>query len=300
MGKIEGVRESGVHFDFWMTNTYEKYDTKVRQIDITTAAYSNDKQPMDIQMTVQYRVNKDKVKDIAITYGNLSALESRIQSVTIERTKSCLSGYGADKIIETRGNISMEVAQIVEDAIGDNFYVDITTVALTNIDFSDSYEQKVEETMAAEQEIKKAEAEAKKAIAIAEGELQVAIKNAQARIEAAKADAEAQRLVAQAEATALKLKSVEMARALGFEILETEVQGALIVDEEGNPVLDENNNEQYETLIEYEIKFEGVDETRIKLLKDYMEYIEYLSKWNGELPDTIVGDGVEIILPGNN
>ena len=81
---------------------------------------------------------------------------------------------------------------------------------------------------------------------------------------------------------------------------ELETEKEIILPEIPQIQNDENNNEQYETLIEYEIKFEGVDETRIKLLKDYMEYIEYLSKWNGELPDTIVGEGVEIILPGNN
>ena len=293
-GKVIDTREAGVHFDFWMVRTYEKYETKVSGVDITTAAYSHDKQPMDIQMTIQYQVNKDKVKDIAVTYGALSALESRIQSVAVERTKSTLSKYDADSIIETRGTISAEVAQAVEDVIGEQYFVDITNVALTNIDFSDAYEASVEQSMIAKQEVEKAKAEAEKAVAAAQGELEVAKLAAQAKIEAAKADAESQKLVAQAEAEAVKLKSIEMARALGFEIIETEIQGALIVDKDNNPVLDENGKEQYETVIEYEIKFEGVDETRIKLLKDYMEYIEYLSKWDGKLP-TVMTDGSAII-----
>ena len=38
-------------------------------------------------------------------------------------------------------------------------------------------------------------------------------------------------------------------------------------------------------------------EADTELIKAYIEYIKYLESWNGELPDTVVGDGVEIILP---
>lgn len=297
MGKIIDTREAGTHFDFWITRSYEKYDTKVRGVEVTTAAYSHDKQPMDIQMTIQYQVNKDKIKDIAATYGSLEALEGRIQSVAIERTKSKLSNYDADSIIETRGTISAEVATAVEDAIGEQYFVDITNVSLTNIDFSDAYEQSVEQSMIAKQEVEKAKAEAEKAVAAAKGELEVAKLQAQAKLEAAKADADAQKLIAEAEATAVKLKSIEMARALGFEIIETEVQGDLIVDDEGNAVLDENDNEQYETVIEYTINFDGATESEIQLLADYMQYIEYLSKWDGKLPTVMSGDSATVVIP---
>ena len=298
-GKVIDTREAGVHFDFWMVRSYEKYDTKVRSVTATTMAYSNDKQTMDVEMTIQYQVDKSSVKEIAITYGSLEALESRINSVIIERTKSVLSQKTASSIISERSSVSAEVAQVVEGAIGTQYYIDVTNVSLTNIDFSDAFEQSVEQSMIAQQEVEKAKAEAEKAKAKAQGELEVAKLQAQAKIEAAKADAESQKLVAQAEATAVKLKSIEMARALGFEIIETEVQGALIVDKDNNPILDENGKEQYETVIEYEIKFDGVDETRIKLLKDYMEYIEYLSKWDGKLP-TVITDGSAIIqLPSS-
>lgn len=300
MGKIIDTREAGTHFDFWMTRSYTKYDTKVRGVEVTTAAYSHDKQPMEIQMTVQYQVKKDKVKDIAINYGGLEALESKLSSIAIERTKSCLSKYDADSIIETRGTISAEVAEVVENAIGEQYFVDVTNVALTNIDFSDAYEQSVEQSMIAKQEVEKAKAEAEKAIAAANGELEVAKLQAQAKIEAAKADAEAQKLVAQAEATAVKLKSIEMARALGFEIIETEVQGDLIVDDNGNAVLNEDGKEQYETVLEYTINFDGATESEIQLLADYMQYIEYLSKWDGKLPTVMTDNGAILQIPAGS
>lgn len=303
MGKVIDTREAGIHFDFWMVRSYEKYDTKVRGVDVTTAAYSHDKQPMDIQMTIQYQVKKDKVKDIAITYGTLSALEGRIQSVAIERTKSKLSAYDADSIIEERGTISAEVSQIVEDAIGEQYFVDITNVALINIDFSDAYEASVEQSMIAKQEVEKAKAEAEKAIAAANGELEVAKLNAQAKIEAAKADAEAQRLVAQAQADAVKLKSLEVARMLGFNVIEdaesSYKEWQVKTNPDGSTVLDDDGNAVYEevTIKVYKIDFTGKTTEEIQVIKDYLEYIEYLNKWDGKLPTVMTDTGVMLQIP---
>lgn len=203
MGKIIDTREAGTHFDFWMVRSYEKYDTKVRSVTSTTMAYSNDKQTMNIEMTVQYQVDKSHVKDIATTYGSLEALESRINSVVIERTKSVLSRYNADSIISDRASVSAEVATVVEEAIGVQYFIDITNVALTNIDFSDAYEASVEQSMIAKQEVEKAKAEAEKLLVEAQNKVAIAEAEANAKKAAANGEAEATKIAAEAEAQAL-------------------------------------------------------------------------------------------------
>ena len=269
LGKVEDIREPGMHTDFWMTKSYVKLDTKVRQIDITTQAYSHDKQTMDIQMTVQYQIKKDMAKDIVINYGTLEMLEARIQSVAIERTKSVLSNEDAASIIETRGAISATVSEAVEAAVGDNYYVDITNVALTNIDFSDAYEQSVEQSMVAKQEVERAKAEAEKAVAAAEGQVKVAEQEAKAKIEAAKADAEAKRLAAEAEANAIAIKSLEVARMLGLTVGEGE-------NETIKPNLTAEES---------------------KLIADYLQYMEYLATWDGKLPEVVTNGTVLLPTP---
>ena len=316
MGKVIDTREAGVHFDFWMVRTYEKYDTKVRQIDITTSAYTAGDvkeeedgakepqlQPIDVQLTLHYQIIKSDVKTIAEEYGSLTLLESRIQAVVTANVKEVIKKYRAAELISERDTLATEVFNSIDQALNKSdtvhYYSEVKTVALTNIDFSDAFEQSVEQSMIANQEIVKARAEAEKAVAAAQGELEVAKLAAQAKIEAAKADAESQKLVAQAEATAVKLKSIEMARALGFKITETEVQGALIVDKDNNPVLDENGDKQYEVVIEYEIDFENENATpeKIELLVAYMQYIEYLNKWDGKLPTVMTDTGVMLQIP---
>ena len=87
--------------------------------------------------------------------------------------------------------------------------------------------------------------------------------------------------MARAEAESVKLKSIEVARALGFNISETEVK-----DENGVIVA-----------VEYEIDFEGKTTEEINLITEYLKYIEYLDKWDGKLPSVIAGDSASIMLP---
>ena len=204
LGKVTGVRSAGTHFDFWMTDSYQKYDAKVQNVDVETMAYSSDAQTMDITMTLQYKIMTDKVVDIATQYGSLNVLENRIQSIAIEKTKAVLSAHKAMDIIANRATISPAVEQAIKDAIGDEYFVNVNTVVLTNIDFSDAFELAVEEKMIAEQAKLKADYENQTKIAQAEAEAEAKLKAAQAEIEIAKAQAEALKIAAEAEAAANK------------------------------------------------------------------------------------------------
>ena len=272
MGKITHVRDAGTNFDLWFINQYQKYDTKVQNVDIVTAAYSSDAQTMDIAMTLQYQIMPDKVIDIATQYGSLEVLQNRIQSIAIEKTKAVLSSYKAMDIIAQRSQISPAVEEAIKVAIGDEYFVKVNTVVLSNIDFSDAFETAVEDKMIAEQaklkaeydnETKvaqaKAEAEAKKEAAAAEAEAKVLANEAEIRVAEAQAaaklkEAQAQKAIAEAEAEAIRVKA------------EAEAEANRIISESITPEL--------------------LD----KIIAE---------NWNGALPDTYVGNGSDlgIILP---
>ena len=184
-------------------------------------------------------------------------------------------------IIETRSRISPLVEETIKKAVNEEYCVDIVAVVLTNIDFSDAFEKTVEDKMIAEQEKLKAQYEKETAIVNAEKALEVAKLDAQAKLEKAKADAAAQIEVARAEAQAVALKSVEVARALGFNIKENEIK-----DDDGNV-----------TSVEYEIDFEGKSAEEIALITEYLKYMEYLAKWDGKLPSVMTGESATIMIP---
>ncbi len=184
LGQANNVRYAGTYFDFWITNTFQKYDTKTQTININTSTYSSDAQTMDIQMTVQYKIMPDKAIKIAEQYGALEALQSRIESVAVEKTKATLSAYKAMNIIADRASMSPLVEEAIKKAIDEKFYVDIQTVAMTNIDFSDAFEKAVEDKMIAEQQQLKANYENETKIAKAKAEAEAKVVQAEAEAKA--------------------------------------------------------------------------------------------------------------------
>lgn len=188
LGKAKDVKTAGTHYAFWLTNKYQKYDGKVQNIDIETAAYSSDAQTMTVQMTLQYQVLTDKVMNIASQYGTLDALTTRITAIATEKTKSVLSSHKAMDIIASRQDMSPAVEEAIREAVGEEYFVNIVTVVLTNIDFSDAFEIAVEEKMVAEQQQLKAEYENQAKIAKSEAD-------AQAKLIAAQAESEANKLL---------------------------------------------------------------------------------------------------------
>lgn len=289
LGKAKEVREPGMHYDFWMTNSYIRYDAKVQNVDIATAAYSSDAQTMEVAMTLQYQIRVDKVLEIAKEYGTLEVLQSRIQSIAIEKAKSVLSSYKAMDIISQRATMSPIVEQAIKEAVGDKYFVEVSAVVMTNIDFSDSFEKAVEDKMIAEQNQLKAEYENTAKIAAAEAEKQATIKkqeakaeadklSAQAEIEIAKSKAEAIRVQAEAEAKALGIQALEVARMLGL----TEFKDK--TDENGNTVSTE------------QIK-ENLTIEEAQLISDYVEYIKYLEVWDGKLPGVVTDGSFTVVQP---
>lgn len=274
-GDAKEVRTSGIYFDNWISHKYEIYDAKVQQTTITTQTYSSDGQTMDIELVVQYQIQSENALMIAKNYGGLDMLQGRIETVSIEKMKSVLSQKSAMIIIETRATVSPLVEASIRNSITSDYYVNITTVVLTDISFTDAFEKTVEDKMIAEQEQLKAQYEKEKAIIQAEQALEVAKLNAQAKLAEAEGNANALRETAKAEADAIKLKSIETARMMGFTIIET----------------------QLEDEIEYTIDFTNKTDEEIKVIADYIKYIEYLNVWNGELPTVISDSGTTIMIP---
>ena len=323
LGKIVGTRMPGTYFDFCLTSKYIYFDTTVQKLDINTNSYPSDAQTMNIQMTVQYRIDPSKAENILTEYSNMSSLAQRIEKVADDNVKSILSKYTAMKIIETRSMISPEVEQTIKEAVGNRYYVQVTAVNLTNIDFTDEFEKAVEDKVVAEQQ-KEA------AITKAEQELEVAKLTAQAKIEAARGDAESQKIIASASAEAMALKIVELAKSLGFTVNETYIQNIetlFEMVETGEKISSQNEETEVTSspitgvMISYEnegtirktittslvstqysiVYDESHTKEDLKVIVDFVKYLEYLEKWDGKLPEVMTGtDGVDIIIPSDS
>lgn len=320
LGKVNGIRMPGTYFDFYLFNDYIYFDTTIQKLEIRTSSYSSDAQTMDIEMTVQYKIDPTKAENILTEYISLDSLSQRIEKVADDNAKSILSKYTAMKIIETRASISPEVQEAVKLAIDEKYYATVTAVNLTNIDFTDEFEKSVEDKVIAEQQ-KEA------AITKAEQELEVAKLTAQAKIVEAEGNAESQKIIARASAEAMALKIVELAKSTGFNVNETylkKVETTVINKESKKQISSKTTEEETNVKPEESVNFVEdettlttitttiaqtnysivYDETHtkedLKIVLEFVKYLEYLEKWNGELPTVVAGDkGVDIIIPSN-
>ena len=320
LGKVNGIRMPGTYFDFYLFNDYIYFDTTIQKLEIRTSSYSSDAQTMDIEMTVQYKIDPTKAENILTEYISLDSLSQRIEKVADDNAKSILSKYTAMKIIETRASISPEVQEAVKLAIDEKYYASVTAVNLTNIDFTDEFEKSVEDKVIAEQQ-KEA------AITKAEQELEVAKLTAQAKIVEAEGNAESQKIIARASAEAMALKIVELAKSTGFNVNETylkKVETTVINKESQKQISSKTTEEETNVKPEESVNFVEdettlttitttiaqtnysivYDETHtkedLKIVLEFVKYLEYLEKWNGELPIVVAGDkGVDIIIPSN-
>ena len=59
-GEAKEVKDAGLYWNLWLTNSYENYDTKVRGIFIEDIAYSSDAQQMNYATSFQYQIQADK------------------------------------------------------------------------------------------------------------------------------------------------------------------------------------------------------------------------------------------------
>lgn len=259
-GEAKEVKGPGLNWDFWAINKYEYINTKTQELPIQTMAYSSDAQPMTIEMTVQYQILADEALSVVKTYGTAEALTSRITAIVTEAPKTVLSSRAAMDIIANRAEVTPEVEQAIIAAVGDQYFITVNKVTIANIDFSDAFEQAVEDKMIAEQAKLKAEYENEKKVAQAkaEADAKVAAAEAEIAIAQAKADAElkkaqAQKAIAEAEAEALRVKAQAEADA--------------------NKLIAES------------------------ITDDILAKLHY-DKWDGKLP-TVVGNDSQYILPSD-
>lgn len=173
-------------------------------------AYSQDQQPADLRVSVNYHVPVAEAANVYSNYGSVEALADRIIARKApQAVKTVFGQFTAVSVIQDRAKFNAEVADGVAKAIDGPVIID--SVQVEDVSFSSSYEQTVEARMVAQVEVQKREQElAQKKI-----EAQITVTQAQAQADSAlaiaKANAEAVRIQGDAQASAIKARAAALA-----------------------------------------------------------------------------------------
>jgi regulator of protease activity HflC (stomatin/prohibitin superfamily) len=228
-GKLVSIEGPGLGFkipflDSLVTVSMETQILSMKKLH----TYSRDQQPAVINVSVNYRAVDGQLKELYQQFGSTKGFEDRILiPQVLEELKVVFGRFNAVTAIQERGRLNQEVrTAIIEGAKGP---VLITNVQIENIDFSQAYEQSIEQRMLAEVEVQRIRQNAER-------------EKVSAEIVAIKAKAEAERIeaLARAEAAQIRLRGnaeAEAIRARGAALADSPRLVELVQAERWNGVL---------------------------------------------------------------
>jgi len=169
-------------------------DNRVQKATVDTQAFSSDIQQVDTTLTITYTINKSAAAGLYEKVGQ-RYYDSIIFPQLLENTKTVFANYTAEGLIESRDELTEQITAMMRTDVAE-YGIDIATVAIENIDFSDRFTDAIEAKQVATQELQQAQTQQE-----------------QATMEA-KAAAERQRIAAEAEAAVAKIEADAEAYAI--------------------------------------------------------------------------------------
>jgi len=160
-------------------------------------AYSRDQQPANLTVSVTFVVSDPSA--IYEQYGDLEGAVMRlIDPRVMSGVKSIFGQYDAVRAIQERVALNQDFSTAVTSAIAGP--INVISVQIENIDFSEAYEQSVEQRMLAQVEIQRREQN----LRTTEVEAQIARTRAEGEAEAIRLRGEAEGAAIRARADALR------------------------------------------------------------------------------------------------
>lgn len=198
-GAVAGVAQPGLGFKIPLIDSVVRVSVQSKAaIYNQMEAYSRDQQPATMNLSVNYRIPPDRVEEVYANYGGEDGLLSRlVERRVFEESKTVFGKFNAVTAIQERSRLNQEIAEAIQNSVRGPVVVD--SVQIENIDFSDAYEQSIEQRMLAEVEVQRLRQNAEREKVQAEITVTQAKAQADARRAEAEAQADAVRLQAEAE-----------------------------------------------------------------------------------------------------
>ena len=207
-GKVEDVTlEAGLHFKSPFQSIIPM-DNREQKSTFNTEAFSSDIQQVQITGSINYAINKKTAmnlfKEVGTDYFN-----KLVYPRMLEITKGVFSKYTAENLVANRQKLSESIREGLDNEL-DEYGINVISVSIENLDFTDAFTDAVEAKQVAAQ--KKLQAEIEQNQMTMETQQQAERKriNAEAEANVAKinADADAYALQVRSEAEAEANKKI--------------------------------------------------------------------------------------------
>lgn len=209
-GAVVGEAEPGLHFKVPVIDRAVYISVQSHKVEFEKmAAYSKDQQPAEIKLSVNFHAAPSQARDIYATYGSLEGMVDRVLRPNVNKaSKEVFGQYTAVSAIQERAKFGTDVYQAIVNAVGEKLAID--AVQIENVDFSNAYEQSIEQRMLAEVEVQKVKQNWEKEKVSADITRTKAQAEADAKLAQATAEAKAIEMKGAAEATAIQSKGAAL------------------------------------------------------------------------------------------
>lgn len=205
------VEDSTMEAGFHLKTPFQKIilmDNREQRATFETQAFSSDIQQVDISGSINYSINKSTAMTLFKEVGE-AYYRTLVLPRMLETTKAIFSSYTAENLIANRSVLSTNIRDELSKEMM-VYGINIISVSIENIDFTDSFTDAVEAKQVAAQRKLQAEIEQEQATMEAEqaAERKRIAAEAEAEVQKINADAAAYSVHVQAEAEAEANKKI--------------------------------------------------------------------------------------------
>ena len=186
-GRVESYTlDAGFHFKSPFQNVV-LMDNREQKTSFRTQSFSSDIQQVDIDGSINFSINTATAMNLYREVGT-SYFNTLVMPRLLENTKAVFSKYTAENLVAARERLSLTIRDQLSSEM-DRYGINIISVSIENIDFTDSFTDAVEQKQVAAQK-----------------KLQAEIEQEQKTMETQQ-QAERQRITAEAEAAVKKIQA---------------------------------------------------------------------------------------------
>ncbi len=198
-GAFIAVKEPGLGFKVPIIDGVTDMEIRNMRIEVPVHVYSSDTQQYEAAVSVNYDLNPAEVERIFKSEGVYYA-DRRLKPLVETQLKEVAGKYSAQRTIQERDVYGAAVREVIrEEAM--KYGINVTEVQITNIDFTDQFENAIETAMLAKAKVEEERNILEQKRIQAETRVVEATAQANALREQAKGEADAKLTQAQAEAT---------------------------------------------------------------------------------------------------
>lgn len=283
-GTVQSVAPvgQGLHFKVPFITSVDKIQVSLTTVHVPEFFINTiDNQRISMEINVSYEIPDVAVFHLMYGVGRSGAgdIQESILPIIKDRVSRIIASKNTNNISADREKIQNEITQVVHDAVNDLFKIDVKSLQIASINYSQAFVDSNNNAVLAknaavaeENKVRTAEYQAQQKVATAKGEAQMQVAQAEgankSTILNAEAMAKSVELAAQASANATLVQAEADKKALEMRGIGTSLALKASVDAIGGP-------DKYVAMLQGQA----------------------LMKWNGTVPSFVMSDKAGAMMP---